>query len=475
MQCDKFLSDRALTYLFDQNGSLQSGNPFVSCDPLSNFSILNELVSSHQEMCFFGSFDNNPHFSIASLNSAWLSHRRSEGETDRGNLRIDPPICQHFLDKLDDDAFKVFMTHHPLDWLEENDRQTIENLLTANYDLVLLGHNHNPASVSGVFNAGPCLMLHSPAVHSDTSAGSNAYSIIQIDATHKRYEVVYRSYSQPRDCFIAGEDLAPNGIKYPTPEDRTHWHQIRTQTASELLARFQNSGPIDFDDWYDKQFISKTKSRHQLVEPRVTRVKSHGAERQGGVSQRLCTALGSRLHRQFVVGPQDSGLTSAAFVFSRHVAEHFELYEAVPIYVNLNKVQINRATLVREAGRTSPVSFTHREVETLAREGGLLYIFDQIGLPESDQMNSVLRTLDRYFPKCASVFFCAADGGLLGSGPGQDVDDININPTKDTIFEMAQFDVEEILELIRSQRSGASPTRTATDINQSCCKLQANE
>ena len=328
MQCDKLLSDGALTYLFDENASLQSGNPFVSCDPLSNFSVLNEIVSSHQEMSFFGSFDNNPHFSIASLNSAWLSYRRSEGETDRGNLRIDPPICQHFLDKLDDDAFKVFMTHHPLDWLEENDRQTIENLLTANYDLVLLGHNHNPASVSGVFNAGPCLMLHSPAVHSVTSTGSNAYSIIQIDATHKRYEIVYRSYSQPRDCFVAGEDLAPNGIKYPTPEDRTHWHQIRTQTASELLARLQNSGPIDFDDWYDKHIISKTKSRHQLVEPRVTRVKPDGAERQGGVSQRLCTALGSRLHRQFVVGPQDSGLTSAAFVFFRHVTEHFELYEA---------------------------------------------------------------------------------------------------------------------------------------------------
>ena len=246
MQCDKLLSDGALTYLFDENASLQSGNPFVSCDPLSNFSVLNEIVSSHQETSFFGSFDNNPHFSIASLNSAWLSYRRSEGETDRGNLRIDPPTCQHFLDKLDDDAFKIFMTHHPLDWLEENDRQTIENLLTANYDLVLLGHNHNPASVSGVFNAGPCLMLHSPAVHSVTSTGSNAYSIIQIDTTHKRYEIVYRSYSQPRDCFIPGEDLAPNGIKYPTPEDCTHWHQIRIQTASELLARFQNTGPIDF-------------------------------------------------------------------------------------------------------------------------------------------------------------------------------------------------------------------------------------
>ena len=458
LQCDKLLSDRELTYLFDENGSVQSGNPFVNADPLSNFSILNEIISSYQETSFFGSYDNNPHFSIASLNSAWLSYRRSEGETDRGNLRVDPPICQYYIDNLSDDAFNVFMMHHPLDWLEEDARQTTENLLTAHFDLILLGHNHNPTSVSGAFNAAPCLMLHAPAIHSNTSTGLNSYSIVHIDATHKRYEIVYRSYSQPRDCFIAGEDLAPNGIKYPTPEDRTHWHRIRTQTASELIARLPNSDPIDFDDWYDKHFIAKTKSRHTLVEPRVTRVKPEGTERLGGVSQRLCTALGSRLHRQFVVGPQDSGLTSAAFLFCRHVAVHCDLYKAVPVYVNLNKLQINRATLLREAGRTSPVRFTHREIETLATEGGLLYIFDQIGLPESKQMTSILRTLDRYFPKCPSVFFCAADGGLLGSGSGEGSDDINIDPTKDTMFELTQFDVEEILELIRNQRSAASPT-----------------
>ena len=73
-------------------------------------------------------------------------------------------------------------------------------------------------------------------------------------------------------------------------------------------------------------------------------------------------------------------------------------------------------------------------------------------------MTSVLRTLDRYFPKCPSVFFCAADGGLLGSGSGEGSADINVNPTKDTMFELTQFDVEEILDLIRNQRSGASPT-----------------
>ena len=85
-------------------------------------------------------------------------------------------------------------------------------------------------------------------------------------------------------------------------------------------------------------------------------------------------------------------------------------------------------------------------------------------------MNSVIRTLDRYFPKCASVLFCAADGGLLRSGSGEDDDDVNVNPATDTIFEIAQFDVEEILELIRSQRSGA----TATEQKQTLTRVVAS-
>ena len=291
------------------------------------------------------------------------------------------------------------MTHHPLDWLEENDRQTIENLLTANYDLVLLGHNHNPASVSGVFNAGPCLMLHSPAVHSVTSTGSNAYSIIQIDAMHKRYEIVYRSYSQPRDCFVAGEDLAPNGIKYPTPEDRTHWHQIRTQTASELLARLQNSGPIDFDDWYNKHIISKTKSRHQLVEPRVTRVKTDGAERQGGVSQAL-------MHRL--------GIASTSSVCCRTPRFRVNqccicVFPACCGALRIVRSSSDLRKLKQDADQSSDVAsrggadyadavYPSRDGNP-GRRGGLLYIFDQIGLPENGSNEFGGSNVGQIFPQ----------------------------------------------------------------------------
>ena len=465
-QCEELYSNKDLAYLYDKDGSLILKNPFLSVDPLSNFFALNDLISSYQNDNFFGSIDNNSHFSLVSLNSAWLSYKRQIGETDRGRLRIDPPVFQHMTESMLKDSFRIFMTHHPLDWLDASVRQQVENLITANFDLAVFGHNHNPATISGFFNAGSCLFLHAPAVQSDDSMGSNAYSIINVDSECKRMEISYRCYSQSRDTFVLGEDLAPNGIKYPTPEDEKHWYRLRSNTTSELLGRFKNNGPIDFTDWYEANFISKSKSRHQLIEPRVSRIKGENPERKDLRTKGLCSALTPGVVRQFVIGPQDSGLTSAAFVFAKNVASNTDSFKAVPVYVNLDKMKINRASLLREASRTAPANFTHREIETLATDGGLLYIFDQVGLPEVDQFKSALEIMERYFPRCCSVYFCATDGGLLRAGSSEE-DHIVIDPSKEIMFELSELDAEEIRELIQSQR----PAATAAEQQQILAKV----
>ena len=86
-------------------------------------------------------------------------------------------------------------------------------------------------------------------------------------------------------------------------------------------------------------------------------------------------------------------------------------------------------------------------------EGGVYFIFDQIGLPETEKLNRVIETMDRYLPNCRSIFFCAVDGGLLKNDV---MNDVAINPLSDTVFEMEQLDVDEISELIRNHDIGSS-------------------
>ena len=274
-----------------------------------------------------------------------------------------------------------------------------------------------------------------------------------IPPTEKKYEIIYRAHSPLRNTFVSGVDIAPNGKMYPTESDERYWQVTRTRTTPGLYKRFTKQIPFNFWEWYDTHLISKSKSCHCLIEPRVSRVILDSNEPRNTSPQRLGAALGPGVHRQFVVGPQDSGLTSAAFLFLKHVATCHDAYSALPIYINLEKLTINKAILIREAAKVSLVNYSSREIEVLANDGVILFIFDQIGLPEAKRIKSVVDLLEKFFPKCASVFFCSVDGGLLNCNAEKD---LPISPSTDVIFELEQFDIEEIGELIKSQRPDAS-------------------
>ena len=370
--------------------------------------------------------------------------------------------------------FKIFMTHHPIEWLDERIRQTVENLITANFDLGLFGHTHNPSTTSGVFTAGECLILQAPAVKSSVSLGNNAYSVIQVDPIHKMYEISYRTFSAVRNQFVVGEDIAEHGIKYPSGADQRHWRHIRTRTKTGLLARFENDAiKIKFKEWYETHFIAKNKLNHTFIETRVSRVKQRHSEREGAPKEKLTDAIARDVHRQYVIGPQDSGLTTAAYLVAKHIAENYERFEAVPVYVNLNEIRVNKATLIRQAVRTSPVQYSRTEIETLVEGGSVYFIFDQIGLPETEKLNQVVHTMDRYLSNCRSIFFCAVDGSLLKNDT---TDELSINPINDTIFQMEQMDLEEILELTLRYDLGATPSdQTAILTNVVTSFQQMNE
>ena len=370
-------------------------------------------------------------------------------------MRIDPPVCQHFIDKMKGSKFNIFITHHPIEWLDHRIRQAVENMITANFDLALFGHTHNPSTISGKFNGGECLVIQAPAVKSSASLGNNAYSIIHVDPIHKKYEIHYRMFSQVRNQFVIGEDFAEHGIKYPSDADHLHWQHIKTRTKTGLLTRFENdSKKIIFKEWYDTHFISKNKLNHEFIEPRVSRLKQRNSEREDAPKEKLTDAIARDVHRQYVIGPQDSGLTTAAYLVAKHIAENYDRFQAVPVYVNLNELKVNKATLIRQAVRTSPVQYSHSEMETLVEGGGVYFIFDQIGLPETEKLNRVVGTMDRYLSNCRSIFFSAIDGGLLKNDA---IDDLAINPMNDVIFEMEEMELDEILELIEYHGLGATP------------------
>ncbi len=462
-QCALLLNDISQKYLFRTGNQLCLDNPFTDIDPLENYRDFDGLINNSQESNYFGYFDKNPHFEIVGLNSTWLSHPRNVGLSDLNNLKIDPAILDYFTEKLSPQCFKICMLHHPLDWISERIRQRILNSLTEYFDMVVFGHVHNPASTAGSFNTGECLFLQAPTVKSDYTNGANAYTRVHVDSQNKKYEIIYRTFSAPQRLFVPGVELADDGIRYPTADDRVHWAKIRNGTRSGLLERFSEFLPeIDYDDWYQTHIRHKSKVIGGFVQPNVTLQRFKDGEPEPSSPQPLAAILESNIVRQFIVGPQDCGLTSAAFLTLKYACERFETAQCVPVYINLEKSKIDKASFKREAVRTCPLRYTHAEMSTLIDEGGVLFLFDQVGLPETDKVNKLLKTMEDYFPDSKYLAFCALDSGI---SPPQESNQLSLDPTTDQIYDIQAFGLGKIEEHIRLQEPRATETQVNSKLN----------
>jgi len=449
-QSNKFLDDKAQSYLYGGHSSVTLENPFHGIDPLAEYFSLEALLSSSLDSNYFFWRDLNEDFDIVGFNSTWLSCERSDGETDLGRLRVDPAILDEAISTDQNKKLQVAVMHHPLEWIDEDLRRDVQDRLIANFDIILTGHTHNPSKLAGNFDAGDCVFLQAPAVRSEYYFGSNAYSMINIDPEEKAFEFVYRTYSETRRAFVYGEELCPGGVSYPNDDHKKFWTNRKAHTSEGLLDSFRIKRR-DFDaiDWYSRNFVSKTKDNGRYFEPKLSRIRfkdgNQISERPISVSE----ALSVSSKRQIVLGPKDSGLSTAAFVYVKKTLETERDLLVVPTYINLKGLTVNRASLLKEATKGSVVSFTHRQIEMLADSGSLLFIFDQIEISDSEKVNSVCDVLEKYFPECSSLFFASTDGTLFHIDGGESS---RLNPVEENIFqlnEMTSSDIRELITVLR--------------------------
>ncbi len=92
-----------------------------------------------KEAYFFTIFKKGNHkVGIAGINTAWVSN----SDKDKEKLLFGKCILQDVLEKLEECDYKLILGHHPLNWLEEEQRQQITVLLMKHKAIYLHGHMH---------------------------------------------------------------------------------------------------------------------------------------------------------------------------------------------------------------------------------------------------------------------------------------------------------------------------------------------
>lgn len=143
---------------------------------------------------------------ISCFNSSWLCRKKDD---DKENLIIGKTQIINSLDYIKDCEFKVAITHHPIEFLKDFDRETVKMELLKNYNILLTGHVHELSSTYTQDLYGDIFISIANSTIADESRDSkyyNGYNIIDF-IPNEKVIVTYRKYLPNHEKFVANTEI----------------------------------------------------------------------------------------------------------------------------------------------------------------------------------------------------------------------------------------------------------------------------
>jgi hypothetical protein len=161
---------------------------------------------------------NNTKVAVLGINSALICgrYRDIKGKvSDYGHLVIGEPQIHELLTDLADVDICISLLHHPFDWLEEFDRNRIEERMGRSCHFILCGHQHTPKVNIVHGTAGDCMVIPAGASYyrrvAEDPRYTNAYNFVHIDLESNKGFVYLRKWSDRQNEWIEDIDSYKTG------------------------------------------------------------------------------------------------------------------------------------------------------------------------------------------------------------------------------------------------------------------------
>lgn len=146
---------------------------------------------------------------VMCINSAWLA----QDDSDHSNLRITESQLK-ILDrvKFPQDAKIIGLVHHPLDWLEDTDRNIFSTFIEKKISMLCYGHMHDfQQKQENNFNEGITLFLQAGTL--DTREAQSGYSLILFNNTNSVDDgrIIYRKFDQKLESYVPWTERGNGG------------------------------------------------------------------------------------------------------------------------------------------------------------------------------------------------------------------------------------------------------------------------
>jgi predicted MPP superfamily phosphohydrolase len=342
---------------------------------------------------------------VLSLNTALLSLAGLERAIkDSGFLAVSELDVLHALSKVPEDYRIICVGHHPIDWLSESCRGTLEPLLTSRAVAYLHGHMHDaqPRALKGL--RGSCLFSQAGALFTGREY-YNGYAFLTVHPESANSKVDFRSYFPKRQRFDIGIDQAENGTFYSSQEAEARWRVSQAGDVSladwkrdELLPFLAEEFNVSLSDAPLEQVFVEPEFELDRIPNRQTATKLIEDTRVLEFSELIGSA-----ENYVITAQSESGKSSLLKQWAARVARAEEgTNRFVPILINFTEVPGYKArtlSLIRSKIPRLPNSIT---VEALIDQGDLLFLIDDVDF-QSSKAKGNLEALLTLCPKCRFV------------------------------------------------------------------------
>src|SRR5665213_329703 len=172
------------------------------------------------------------------LNTALLTGTGADGvEKDLRCMAVAEYAVLDALKALTATSFRIFATHHPLDWLSETSAKFLRGVIQREGAMHMFGHMHEPLSAHTTSYEGELFSNQAGATFSDRRR-YNGYALVSVEPAERLFEAHLRSFYKDRRQFDAAIDVTSEGKFYSSQKARQFWRGIGAPIKDQDLRRY---------------------------------------------------------------------------------------------------------------------------------------------------------------------------------------------------------------------------------------------
>lgn len=400
----------------------------------------NDKNSSNFENTFKLKLDNYT-VGITCLNSSWLC----KDDNDKENILLGKNQIENSISEIQDCQVKLVLSHHPLEFFKEFDRESLKMSIYRNYDILFTGHVHELASSYTQDLLGNIFISIANSTIGDSPTERkyvNGYTIVDLYPSEK-IVTLYRKFIETHSKFVPNTDIGTEDGK-----------KIFLILKDEKLEMFEKNQRII--DGIESRFCEKLNEHiimsagntsvncsidSLFVEPTILNSPQGNLKEEDTVRYNIDSILTTN-ENFLIYGLKESGKTLLLDKMFIESVRRFNQFNKIPVLLKFNdfkKKEILR--VIREF-----IAISSTEIDSFLKENTLILFIDDIIFNErnKEQIDSFKDFLLKY-PK---VQFIASSHLILENVIPTDYLEHN-DVLKTNITFIQNFSSKEIKQLIQ--------------------------